>query len=209
MHYIKRALWFVAANAAVIIALSSLFVAGLSLYFAIEAQRIDLAYKELSIRPILSIEANVSDFDIQLRNAGYGHAVISRVVFGLDGRCFDSDIDDNASYDLAYEKFQAWMLSDVFGSSFSQETKKPINADALITVRPIDRGAVIRAGETFRMFYLEPGTLKVLNTMEPEPLTKARNAFSLAVSQLPFRLDYCSATGEFCGYIDTNNNYCQ
>ena len=61
------------ALASLAVAVSSLFVAIISLRYSVNAQKEDAAYKELSIRPRLQIAA-AGDFSVLLENVGLGPA---------------------------------------------------------------------------------------------------------------------------------------
>lgn len=78
---------FVGANASIIIAISSLFIAGLSLYFTIHAQNDDRAYKELLIKPALAIRTHSVDFSVELASEGLGPAEIKAVAYQFGGEC--------------------------------------------------------------------------------------------------------------------------
>lgn len=207
MKYVKRLLGFFGANAAVITALSSLFVACLSLYFTIQAQNADIAYKELAIRPTLGIGADVSNFSIYLTNSGYGHAIVHRVAIGVEGKCYSSD--DEATFDEAYNRFEVSVLNEVFQKSYPPGDIKSLRDVFITGGGHVDNGSVIRAGEKFQMFYLEPAALALLTKLDLKTLTGIRNSFARAVSMLPYRVEYCSATGKYCEVIDTKNQQCQ
>lgn len=209
MNYLNRILGFVAKNVAVIVALSSLFVAGLSLYFTIQAQDADIAYKELAIRPTVGIGADVSNFMIYLTNAGYGHAIVHRVSFGLDGKCYSSDTTDETAYEEAYSRFQSFILNEVYQKSYPATDIKSLRDVFVTGGGHIDNGTVVRAGERFQMFYLEPAALALLTKLDLKTLTVIRNNFSRAVSTMPLRIEYCSATGRYCEIIDTKNRQCK
>jgi hypothetical protein len=95
----------IGANAQTVIALCSMFIALLSLAVTIESQQRDAEYKELSIKPIISVAANVSEFWFGYHNSGYGVGIVDRVAFALDGKCYASDkMSDEAFYPI-YTKF--------------------------------------------------------------------------------------------------------
>ncbi len=75
---------FVSRNASTIIALSSLFIAALALWYTVQAKKRDTEYKELSIRPWINIFASV-----QISNEGLGPAVLKQFFFLIGGDCFD------------------------------------------------------------------------------------------------------------------------
>jgi hypothetical protein len=105
LNRLKRFFGWVGTNSATIIALSSVFIALLSLYFTIKAQERDALYKELSIKPIIIVAANVSDFSFGYRNSGYGYGVASRIAFAFEGKCYSSDKNSNRDFYAAYSQF--------------------------------------------------------------------------------------------------------
>jgi hypothetical protein len=209
VNYLKRVLGFVAKNVAVIVALSSLFVACLSLYFTIQAQKADMTYKELAIRPAVGIGADVSNFTIYLTNSGYGHAIVHRVAFGVEGKCYSSDMPDETAYEDAYSRFEFYILNEVYQKSYPATDIKSLRDVFVTTGGHLDNGSVIRADEKFQMFYLEPAALALLTKLDLKTLTGIRNNFSRAVSTMPLRIEYCSATGQYCEIIDTKNQQCK
>lgn len=211
MNYLKRILSFVRKNVAIIVALSSLFVACLSLFFTIQAQDADITYKELAIRPTVGIGAEVSNFMMYLTNAGYGHAIVHRVAFGVDGKCYSSDMPDEAAFNDAYERFQEWVMTEVYEKSLPQTAfKSSAKREVFVTSGgQIVNGSIVRAGEKYRMFYFEPEALAQLTKLDLRTITDARNKFSHAVSMIPFRVEYCSATGKYCEIINTKNQQCR
>jgi hypothetical protein len=207
MKVIKKILGSIASNVAVIVALSSFFVACLSLYFTIQAQKTDMEYKELAIRPTLGIGADVSNFSIYLTNSGYGHAIVHRVSLGVEGKCYSSD--DEASFDEAYSRFEVSVLNEVYQKSYPPADIKSLRDVFVTGGGHVDNGSVIRAGERFQMFYLEPAALALLTKLDLKTLTGIRNNFARAVSMMPYRVEYCSATGKYCEIIDTRNQQCK
>src|SRR5262245_13007768 len=55
------------------------FVACLSLYYTIDAQKTDRQYREASIFPALEFTMEGADFDYRLTNVGLGPAILKRV----------------------------------------------------------------------------------------------------------------------------------
>jgi hypothetical protein len=207
VKFIKNVFGFIGANAAVIVALSSLFVACMSLHFTIQAQKTEMDYKELAIRPTLGIGADVSNFSVYLTNSGYGHAIVHRVAFGVEGKCFSSD--DEATFDDAYSRFEVNVLNEVYQKSYPPADIKSLRDVFVTGGGHVDNGSVIRAGEKFQMFYLEPAALTLLTKLDLKTLTGVRSNFARAVSMMPYRVEYCSATGKYCEAIDTRNQHCK
>jgi hypothetical protein len=88
----RRIFRWIAQNSSGVIALCSLFVAACSLGLTFRVASVDIDYKEASIRPIVSVNADVSDFSYYYENHGSGPAVVKRVVFQLDGKCVASEL---------------------------------------------------------------------------------------------------------------------
>jgi hypothetical protein len=76
-------------HGSLVVSASSLFIASLSLYFTIQAQKTDINYKELSIRPKLQWRSSATDFSINLDNVGLGPATIETFGMRVEGKCVD------------------------------------------------------------------------------------------------------------------------
>jgi hypothetical protein len=69
------------------LALASLSIAVMGLYLTITAQREERAHKELLLRPVLQLEAEVGNFSVSLFNHGLGPALITDGLYYFDNRC--------------------------------------------------------------------------------------------------------------------------
>jgi hypothetical protein len=63
-----------------------MFIAALSLYHTVDAQRRDLEYKEISIQPRPSLLPVFADMSLSIKNLGLGPAVIQQIDFEQDGQ---------------------------------------------------------------------------------------------------------------------------
>jgi hypothetical protein len=94
-----RRLWkvlfsWISARGASIVAISSVAIALASLYLTIQAQKEDRTYKELMIRPSISISVHPHDFSVGFRNDGLGPARFEEIIYHLGGECltmFEAD----------------------------------------------------------------------------------------------------------------------
>jgi|tagenome__1003787_1003787.scaffolds.fasta_scaffold20269884_2 hypothetical protein len=208
MRRVKGILDWFGTNSATVIALSSLFVALLSLYFTIEAQNRDALYKELSIKPIVIVAANVSDFSFGYRNSGYGYGVARRVAFAFDGKCYSSDNNPINEFQAAYSKFMDATANKLYESILRVKLKPDVKGFH-VTQQSLDAGFPIRPGEVFLTFFLEDSSRDALLKADGASLNQARAEFRRVASHIPLNVTFCSATGLSCDVIATEDETCQ
>src|ERR1035437_3828065 len=83
----ERVVGLVTRNASSILAISSLLIAGMSLYLTIQAQDDDRTYKELLIKPSLALRAHTVDWSVAIANDGLGPAQIKDIIYQFGGDC--------------------------------------------------------------------------------------------------------------------------
>lgn len=206
--FIQSFLRFLGANAATVVALSSMLIALASLAVTIDTQREDRRYKELSIRPHVGVGAHVSDFNFAYTNAGYGHAFLARIKFGYGGKCYSSDTSPPDIFEENINRFYDKAANDLYLATVPVDMDRK-QKDFNVTTSPLIIGETIRAGDKHSIFYFEPDTLKAVLLAKPNVLAQYRNAFARASSQLPILVTYCSATGQYCEDVPTADETCR
>lgn len=192
----------VSKHSALIVAISSLFVAGLSLYFTIEAQRGERSYKELLLKPNLQLEAETSDYSIKLVNSGLGPAEIKDAFYYLGGECItligaDRQLNQK-NYFTIIQRINAGFVDQMRALPWRSEFKgQPVTHGAI----PV-QSAVIRVGAALVIFQIDPAFLHEFSselTKLGVPIRREfDNNFITNAIQLPYRVKYCSMSGKYC-----------
>jgi hypothetical protein len=180
----------------------------LSLYFTIEAQKLDRQYREVSIQPRVGLLGEVDDFSIVLANEGLGPAFIQRVTLGVAGKCYSSEVSTRADFSQAVDQFNIQVREEVYDKALPKISDKKKPLDVQMTMTPFHDGLTIRAGNKIAIFKLHNAVLKEIEKLDYRTITTAKIDFAKAVSQLSLAIEYCSATGLFCETIKTENETC-
>jgi len=203
----RTAAVFLGRNMALFISFLSLGVAALSLYFSISTQRIDRLYKEISIVPRLGIKVDTDDFSISLANVGLGPAIITRVRFGIAGKCYDS-IDTKNHEDRLREFTESVLTYGVYKDVIPHRTRDNKPLVLPITQHRFGEGTTIRQGDTYPYITVDPVAIKDIRALERVEVIAIKQRFSDAVAQIPLSIVYCSVTELFCDVTGTNNDMC-
>jgi hypothetical protein len=204
-RWLRRAVAFISANASSIIAISSLMIAGFSLYLTIHAQSQDRAYKELMIKPALAIGADNVDFSLTFRNVGVGPAEIKSVVYYFNGHCLSMIQPDGRHVNREnYAEVSQAIKARVFDGVFSRPLFEPLT-NTLVKIQALMPETAIGSEKEWVIFKPDEVTLSEirdkLSRMEPHFAQSLRNTFLREALTLPIGLKYCSMSG---GYCDTN-----
>jgi hypothetical protein len=186
-------------SASIWISVSSLFVACLSLWFSIDAQRSDREYKEISIRPSLILDAAEENYSVKVKNNGLGPAVIKRIGYKFTGDCVEFD-EANADgwVTPTRQPFGTYFLEGLikamreFGFEYPEPFKYQVHLPS--------PGLLISTGSEYAIFTLEPSEgEKLRNRLRDRGLvTQIQEKFFSLAREIPLFMDYCSATGKFC-----------
>ena len=162
--WVKRPTAFVARNGNSIVAVSSVLIACLSLYFTIQAQNDDRAYKELLIKPTLSRQAHSVDFSVAIANVGLGPARIKDIIYQFGGECI-SMVDANGelsqtSYDKVIGGLNTRFLNEVFSFEI------PNTSPTAITTRNhvLFPEEIIGVGKEVVLFRIDDSSLETFRT---------------------------------------------
>lgn len=200
--WVKRPTAFVARNGNSIIAVSSVLIACLSLYFTIQAQNDDRAYKELLIKPSLSRQAHSVDFSVVIANVGLGPAQIKDILYQFGGECI-SMVDANgelsrASYDKVIDGLNTRFLNDIFSFGI------PNTAPTAITTRNhvLFPEEIIGVGKEVVLFRVDDSSLEMFRTkmkaLDVKLTQSLIDQFTARALTLPISIKYCSMSGKYC-----------
>lgn len=193
---------------------------------AIQSQREDHFYKELSIKPVLGFVTKSGELTVAFRNQGLGPAQIKEAVYSVGGKCLNlhrSGVVDHENDSIYHETFYPgsvdretehllidslrWRLvTEVLG-------KEPI---PLIYQSRILVPTVVTVGDEVVVFGLERSVvepfhnwIKELGRQNAQPIL---DRFSEQAAALPISVKYCSISGEYCRSVirkDDANEPCR
>jgi hypothetical protein len=194
-----RPLDWIANNPSVIISFSSMAIALISLVYTLRQQRLDNAYKELSIRPVLRAHHNSGDLSYVLSNQGVGPAVILRSVFIFDNKCYElGRLTPPQLMELTHHLGNFFIFSHIK----KLDIRVPTQADAQAFVGSLYPGTVVGKGESVPLFNTSPAMVEALKQAMgiagAEVANEAMVSFSQAAIKLPLVVEYCSLSGLFC-----------
>ena len=185
------------------IALASLSIAMMGLYLTITAQREERAHKELLLRPVLQLEADVGNYSVSLLNHGLGPALITDSLYYFDGRChavnntnmeevMQTDIIKVGRYftNFFIEQFNAVKWKDGWKSSQVTRTTVPFPSQ------------IVAVGQAFTIFKLESEfAMEVhskLSDLGDETRQTVNDEFLRHSFSLPLLLRFCSMSEQYC-----------
>jgi hypothetical protein len=199
---LKRFFGAFAKSAPTIVAMSSMFIAALSLYHTVDAQRRDLEYKEISIQPRPSLLPVFADMSLSIKNLGLGPAVIQQIDFEQDGQCVSSAGKDASEWQKIYAAFLNATAVTVYSRSLSLVPKTPGDKKKFdFELDALQVNDTIRAGEDRYLFRLAPGTLKLFRGADTSVQVAAADKFSQNAYTVPIIIHACSATGRTCMFV--------
>lgn len=190
------------ALASLAVAVSSLFVAIISLRYSVNAQKEDAAYKELSIRPRLQVAA-AGDFSVLLENVGLGPAEIRRIVFFDNNHCFDTDsVHDWNQGHKFFDDFTNAVINYIL-VGMPAITDKKSAAIPIPKVSVPTTGVILKADETLPLVSFDPQEMtaylaaltRLTDKSAPDVVEKQ---FMHKGITTPIYIRYCSLSGRFC-----------
>ncbi len=189
----------VGRQASIIIAISSMLIAGFALYFTVQAQRADLEYKEISIQPRPSLGPYFEGMSLSVKNLGLGPAIVRQIDFERDGKCISSYGMKPGEWQSTYAEFLKAQAIDVFAKSLPpmpwiKGGKRKFNVE----VDTLQYDDTVRANEDRYLFRLDPGTFKELVQADPDEQVLAKAKFAANAYRVPIIITFCSATDRTC-----------
>jgi hypothetical protein len=199
--WLKRTLDTFRENPSLIVSTTSLIVAVAALFLTYIAQARDAYYRELSIRPTIVYEYLAPHFTFSLKNAGFGPAVIKKVAFAFDGKCYDlakaSEISGAQLDDLAMQtaKYFFFSLAREFDIAITR------NDGPIMSLDMVAPGSLIFKDGKVDLFSLTPAQLRLVQErLNKDAATSNKLTFSFhdIVRNVPMFIEYCSLSGAFC-----------
>ena len=194
-----RPLDWIANNPSVIISFSSMVIALTGLVYTLQQQRLDNAYKELSIRPVLRTLHNSGDLSYVLSNQGVGPAVILRSVFMFDNKCYEIGRLTSAQMMELTHHLGNYLI---FPHIQKLDLRVPTAAERRAFIGSLNPGTVVGKGEGIPLFTISPAMVEALKqamgAASADVANEAHLSFSLAATKLPLTVEYCSLSGLFC-----------
>jgi hypothetical protein len=195
--------WTSPVIASTVIASASALIASAALGLAIYSAHLDRQYKELSIKPRLQEEIEIEDFHFAVTNAGLGPAVIKRIATKFGGNCsfFNESpdgIDDRLLRELVHNVGD-WFL-DPLDQLVQRSIWEPMPRQ--VHSRPLAPTQALAPGEKIIMFKLGQKQLEAAqqrrDTLDSDTFNRIADRFVDRARTIPYYVEYCSLTGEFC-----------
>jgi hypothetical protein len=212
----ERAVGFVARNSNSILAISSLLIAGMSLYLTIQAQDDDRTYKELLIRPSLALRAHTVDWSIAIANDGLGPAQIKDIIYQIGGDCISMIDPDGELSRTNYYKVENALRTRFITDIFSFQI--PSTSPAALTTRGqvLLPGTIIAVGKEIVLFRIDDTSLETLksklNALEMNFHQSLLEKFSALALTLPISIKFCSMSEKYCKIVEPegdNGKHCR
>jgi hypothetical protein len=189
------------AVASLLLAFASFCVAGLSLYFTINAQKDDRQYKELLLKPNLQVEASSHEYSVTLLNNGLGPAEVQDVLYYDGWGCIELLAQDRQSFDSR----DYYKIIDALRKRFATRVasvpwkgNKVDDNDYMRIFIPLPKG-VLGVGP-FTLFAIhDPEAFRSkLDALGAQTALNFNLAFVEDAFSLPFSISYCSLSGRYC-----------
>lgn len=202
MKTLRKALDWIAHNAALLTAISSMIIAALSLRYAVEAQRRDFEYRELSIQPRVILGGDAGAFALSIENVGLGPALIWRIEAVVNGVCETTDGKSQADWGDIFDKFGQEQQQKMYTEPFSgTPVVKKGKTSALETVIALYAGDVVPAGKKRTLIEMDPAQSKSLQEIDRGVLATIQTKFMAAAYAAPIRITACSLSGRACNSV--------
>jgi hypothetical protein len=185
------------------IALGSFSIAVMGLYLTITAQREERAHKELLLRPVLMLDAQVSNYSVAIANHGLGPALITDALYYFDGRCHAVS---NMTMDEIV-KTDAVKVTRAFGNYFVQQFEAVKWKDGWKSPPGVRTGVpfpsqIVAVGQEITIFGFEPEGAKAVSSrlfdLGYDTLDAFNDEFVTRAFSMPLSLRYCSMSEQYC-----------
>ena len=191
------------AHYSAILSIMSMMIALTSLFYAVNAQRTDREYKELSIVPILELHTSTIDLSIRVKNVGLGPAILRDVATKLDNKCIHSAGLSQKDWKEEQTKFSVYVMRDIVAASLKGHVKgsdKPTLIDGNAQVP--QHNQIIPAMGELTIFAFAADALRVindgLNQMGESHKYEALSSFQQRAMDVPINFFYCSLSYRYC-----------
>jgi hypothetical protein len=193
---------WIARNAALLTAVSSMVIAGLSLKYTIDAQRRDFEYRELSIQPRLVLGGNADAFALSVKNVGVGAALIWRIEVVVNGNCQTTDGKSQVDWATTYRQFVQQQIQKLYTEPFIGTPNRKKGASSVLAHSDILYvGDVIPAGKKPSLIEMDDTQSKFLQQIDRGLLANIQTKFMDAAYAAPIRITICSLSGRSCNVV--------
>jgi hypothetical protein len=182
-----------------LVAIGALFVSGLSLWFAIDAQKTDREYKELAIVPHMSDSRFATELSVFFRNSGIGPALIKQIKYYTAKSCSDSASMAAKDWAAQHLQIEFQSVSDFLDDAFSVQPDNVLK-DSTINISALQPANVYSVGEKLTFFQVLEAR-DIFKKMGENRSSRVLGRF--AMLDLPFSFEYCSLTGKSCFKFNT------
>lgn len=205
-----RVLAFCQINA---LSLTSLAIALMGLYLTITAQSDERAHKELLLRPDLSLEVQVRDYSVVIANRGLGPALITEMLYYLEGQCGAVDRRNLEGFVKIDVVSVGRSLTRFFSQQFTELTWGAWNSlQGIQSQLPLPT-QIIAVGQQIALFKLEPELVVEVNKKLVDSGFGRRAAFNDEFVRhsmsMPLRVRYCSMSEKHCEASIVSSLPCQ
>jgi hypothetical protein len=195
----KKLLHRIGQNASTAVALSSMLIAGLSLYFTVDAQQRDVEYKEVSIQPRPTLSPDYERLSLSLGNVGLGPAIVRQIHFDQDGKCVTSYGVGADEWQKTFTDFVKAAASEVYSKSlppmpWSLGGRSKFDFE----VNSLQENDTIPSNRDRWIFHLAPGSWDEFKKGDPSEQVPASDRFASLAYAIPMTVYLCSATGRTC-----------
>jgi hypothetical protein len=205
--------WTTPVVASTLIAIASTLIASAALGLAIYNAHLDRQYKELSIKPRLQAEIESDDFHFAIINVGLGPAEIKRIAtkFGGNYTFLNEGPDgfDDRSLLETVRNVGDWFL-DPLDQLVQRSIWEPMPRQ--VHSRPLAPTQALAPGEKIIMFKLSQKQLEAAqqkrDTLDSDTFNRIVDRFVERARTMPYYVEYCSLTGEFCNGADKIQKAC-
>lgn len=197
---------FVAQNVSSILAISSLLIAGMSLYLTIQAQDDDRTYKELLIKPSLALRAHTADWSVAIANDGLGPAEIKDIIYQFGDECISILDAEGKISRTNYYKVQNALTSRFVNDIFSFQI--PNTSPTALTTRGqiLLPETIIGVGKEIVLFRIDDTSLETLktklNALEMNFHQSLLEKFTALALTLPISIKFCSMSEKYCKTVE-------
>ena len=200
--FVSNAIRCVARHGSSIVAVSSLAIATAALYLTVQAQKEDRYYKELLIKPFLSIVAHTTDFSVGIVNDGLGPAYVEDITYHFGEECLSLLEANGRASRTNYYKVNEAIRTRLFTELFSFGI--PGTESTVITTHQqvLFPESIIPVGKSVTLFKIDDSSLETfqrkIDALDMKFAQNLKDGFTARALTLPLYMKYCSMSGRYC-----------
>jgi hypothetical protein len=192
--------------------IASTLIALMALSLTIYNMHLDRSYKELSIKPVLFQETEADDFHVAILNNGVGSAQIKRIATRFSGGC--TMFDDSNGRNLKVFENTTSEIANYFADPLNELVQRSVwePTTPKLYARALTPGQVMAPREKVVLFGLQRKQLEAVNqkleTLDTESQNRIVRRFLERAHAMPYYIEYCSLTGDYCGGAEEIEKVC-